>query len=56
MTQFVKFMIGMFGDILTMVDSWYIDFYGFKVSWLSIVVVFILIAMFAGYLYKGAKG
>lgn len=56
MTDFVKFVIGMMRNILTMMDGWQIDFYGFRISWLSILVVFILIAMFAGYLYKGAKG
>ena len=55
MTESVKFLFNCISDIISVLDTTVFDFYGFRVSLWSLLVVFLIVSMFASVWWKGAR-
>lgn len=56
MTQAVNLIFDFINDIISTLDTAVFDFYGFRVSIWSIILVFVVVSIFANVWWKGAKG
>jgi hypothetical protein len=56
MTEAVQFIFRSISDIISVLDTTVFDFYNFRVSLWSLLLVFIIIGMFSSVWWKGARG
>ena len=55
MADFFQFFAGMFENLLVVLDSIKLSMFGYEVTYLSIIVVGLMISMVAGVFWKGAR-
>lgn len=56
MTGAFNLIFDFINDLISLLDMASFDLYGFRVSYWSLIVVFIVISFFANVWWKGAKG
>lgn len=56
MTEFFDFFVSMFQQLFSLLGSVRFVLYGYEVTWLSVVFVFLVIGFVVGVFWKGARG